>query len=153
MSIPHDSFQSFAMGGKRVSTDCCAARLQFMARMVQRDDVTVCYCLLQPNQQDQRCFHKHSDHPSNELGIATYLEADQEPRARLRRARQHRYRLSLSSTAPLTLIDGSDQLVQADLSVTISALPMPNLRTRLSIACSRTVSSASSTSNAVSSSA
>ena len=45
-----------------------------MARMVQRDDVTVCYCLLQPNQQDQRCFHKHSDHPSNELGIVLTLK-------------------------------------------------------------------------------
>jgi hypothetical protein len=40
-----------------------------MARMVQRGEVTVFDSLLQPYQEDQRRFHKHRDHPSDELGI------------------------------------------------------------------------------------
>src|SRR5947208_16942516 len=40
-----------------------------MARVVQRDEVTVDDSLIQPNQQDQCRFHKHRDYPSDKLVI------------------------------------------------------------------------------------
>src|SRR5947207_15917450 len=45
-----------------------------MARVVQRDEVTVDDSLIQPNQQDQCRFHKHRDYPSDKLGIVLTLK-------------------------------------------------------------------------------
>src|SRR5205807_660924 len=77
MPISRDQFQPLATGGKCVSTDRCAARLQLMTRVVQRDEVTVYDPLLQPSQQDQCRFDKHRDYPSDKLRIVLTLKLAQ----------------------------------------------------------------------------
>src|SRR5438309_11661671 len=42
--------------------------------MVQREEVTVCHSLFEPDQQNQSCFHEHRDHANDEFGIVFTLQ-------------------------------------------------------------------------------
>src|SRR5207248_145698 len=121
--------------------------------MVQRDEVTVCHSLFEPDQQNQSCFPEHRDHASRGFGIVFTLELTksiEDGSVEHSLVRAGSLHCVPNHQRHLAVLPRQDDQLATAFSLTTSALPRLNLRKSPSIASSMTVISASSTSNAVS---